>query len=381
MVETIVTSTRTRLRLAYFVPPSRHFAGIERVVHEIASGMVERYGDVLDVHVLFASDYDEPLLASTRYVRHVLGVDRLRGLAIALRRRVAAEDVDILVCPQIEASVIAWIATRGLRLPYFVPHLHGNPRLEEADGTRRTRAAFALFRRVVAARSAGVLAVSPSLARYAATELAPTREVAFARNPVRAMGTKLREPSTDDARFHLLCVGRLSRQKGQDILLRALALARADLPPVTLTLVGSGPEEASLQEACTRLGLDDVVEFIGYTSEPEAYFRAADCLVLPSRWEGFGVVLVEALQTGLPLLAADCDFGPADVITDARIGELVAPNDEHALAEGLKRAAARGCDGEGEVFRREAAKSYGPGEAVRSQYDALRRFVPLLPGR
>jgi len=376
-----VASTSRRLRLAYFVPPSQHFAGIERVVHEIASGMVEHYGDILDVHVLFASDYDEPLLASTRYVRHVLGVDRLRGLAAALRRRVAAEDIDILVCPQIEASVIAWIATRGLRLPYFVPHLHGNPRLEEAEGTRRTKAAFALFRRVVAARSAGVLAVSPSLARYAAAELAPTRDVVFARNPVREMGTELREHPADGDRFQLLCVGRLSRQKGQDILLRALALVRADLPPMTLALVGTGPEEASLREACTRLGLDDVVEFIGYTSEPAAYFRAADCLVLPSRWEGFGVVLVEALQTGLPLLAADCDFGPADVITDARIGELVAPNDEQALAEGLKRAAARGCDARGDAFRREAAKAYGLDEAIHSQYDALRRFVTVLPGR
>ena len=336
--------TSRRLRLAYFVPPSQHFAGIERVVHEIASGMVDRYGDILDVHVLFASDYDEPLLASTRYVRHVLGVDRLRGLAVALRRRVAAEDIDILVCPQIEASVIAWAATRGLRLPYFVPHLHGNPRLEEADGTRRTKAAFALFRRVVAARSAGVLAVSPSLARYAANELAPTRQVVFARNPVREMGTENHEHSADGDRFRASLCGTAIAAEGTG----HPACGRSRSPertshPMTLGPRGDRPG-GGLRSARPVRGWgwtmwsssSDTPRSRRPTSErPTAWFSRLGGRA--SEWSSS-----RALQTGLPLLAADCDFGPADVITDARIGELVAPDDEHALAEGLKRAAARG---------------------------------------
>lgn len=375
-----MSTERDRLRLAYFVPPSRHFAGIERVVHEIATGMVEAHSDVLDVHVLFASDYNERLLDHTAYVLHILGVDRLRRLAVALRSRVAAESIDILVCPQVEASTIAWCATRGLDLQYFVPHLHGNPRLEEEDGTRRTKAAFALFRRIVAGRSAGLLAVSPSLARYAAEHLAPGSEVVFARNPVRDLVEVAERPPPGD-RFRLLCVGRLSRQKGQDVLLRALARARSDLPPVELSLVGTGAQEHALRALCSRLGLDDIVDFVGYTSDPTEYFRAADCLVLPSRWEGFGVVLVEALHFGLPLLAADCEFGPADVVTDPRIGELVAPDDEHALADGLKRAVARTRSAADESARREAATAYTRAEATRTQYEALRRLVTALPAR
>ena len=169
-----------RVRVAYFVSPSAHFAGIERVVHEIATGLAEAHGDVLDVHVLYSTRYDEPLLADTRYTRHVLGVDRLRRLAATLRRCVAALDVDVLVVPQVEASVVAWLATRGLGLPVLVPHLHGNPRIEEADGTRRTRLAFALFRHVVSRDVAGVLAVSPSLRDHAARTVArraPTRAI------------------------------------------------------------------------------------------------------------------------------------------------------------------------------------------------------------
>lgn len=369
-----------RLRLAYFVPPSRHFAGIERVVHEIATGMVEAHSDVLDVHVLFASDYDERPLDHTAYVRHVLGVDRLRGLVVALRSRIAAERIDILVCPQVEASTIAWCATRGLGLRYFVPHLHGNPRVEEEDGTRRTRVAFALFRRVVAGRSAGLLAVSPSLARYVGEHLAPESQVIFARNPVRDLGG-VGEGVAPGDRLRLLCVGRLSHQKGQDVLLRALALARPELPPFALTLVGTGAQEHALRALCTELGLDDVVDFAGYTSDVTEHFRAADHLVLPSRWEGFGVVLVEALHFGLPLLAADCEFGPADVVTDSTIGELVAPNNEHALADGLKRAATRPRSSADVSARREAAAAYTRTEATRTQYEALRRLVTELPAR
>src|ERR1700712_5315311 len=178
----------TRLRVAYFIPPSPHFAGIERVVHEIAEGLMEAHGDVLDVHVLFSTRYDEEILRDTRYTLHVLDVDRLRHLATTLRACVAAEDFDVLVCPQVEASVTAWLATRGLRLPVFLAHLHGKPPIEGAEGSRRAAAAVALFRHLFSRRIAGVLAVSPSLQRYAAAAVTPHAEVHYVRNPVRDLG-------------------------------------------------------------------------------------------------------------------------------------------------------------------------------------------------
>ncbi len=363
-----------RVRVAYLVPPSRHFAGIERVVHEIATGLMEAHGDLLDVHVLFSSRYDDDLLADTRYTLHVLDVDRLRSLAATLRARVHDGGFDVLVCPQVEASVIAWLATRGLRLPVFVTHLHGNPRVEEAAGSRRTRAAFSLFRHIVSRRVSAVLAVSPALSQHAAQSIAQRAPVHFAPNPVRDLGDSgARSPG--DGRFRFVNVARLSRQKGQDVLLRALAAARPDLPPVTLPRVGSGPDDAALRRLSSELGLDDVVAFAGYSSDPAGYLRCADCFVLPSRWEGFGVVLVEALQFGLPLLAADCDFGPADVITDPRIGELVATEDVAALAEGLKRAARRVPDPQDEAFRRAAAGRYARREATETHVDVLKRIA------
>ncbi|WP_375432496.1 glycosyltransferase [uncultured Friedmanniella sp.] len=364
-----------RLKVAYFVPPSAHFAGIERVVHEIASGLAEQHPRLLDVHVIFSSSYDEELLRNTPYTMHVLGVDRLRRLGVSLRRCVAEHDFDVLVTPQIEASVIAWTVTRGLRLPVLLPHLHGNPRLEEADGTRRTRAAFAAFRTLVSRDVPAVLAVSPSLRDYAAGTVARRTRTIFAKNPVRDLGSPEPLPATD-ARFRFVSVARLSYQKGQDILLRALALARPDLPPVALTLVGSGPEEHTLRALCTELGLDDLVTFAGYSTDPVHHLQAADCFVLASRWEGFGVALVEALQCGLPLLATDCEFGPADVITDPEIGELVASESPEALAEGLLRAVRRPRTSAGDEHRRAAAAAYLPTAAVESHFSILTSVAP-----
>ncbi|WP_375422734.1 glycosyltransferase [uncultured Friedmanniella sp.] len=364
-----------RLKVAYFVPPSAHFAGIERVVHEIASGLAEQHPRLLDVHVVFSSSYDEEVLRAPGYTMHVLGADRLRQLGASLRRCVADQDFDVLITPQVEASVVAWTVTRGLRLPVLLPHLHGNPRLEEAEGTRRTRAAFVAFRSLVSRDVPAVLAVSPSLRDHAALTVARRTRTVFAKNPVRDLGSPEPLAATDD-RFRFVCVARLSRQKGQDLLLRALALARPDLPPVELTLVGNGPDEASLRQLCSELELDDVVTFAGYSTDPVQHLRAADCFVLASRWEGFGVALVEALQCGLPLLATDCEFGPADIITDAEIGELVAPESPEALAEGLRRAVRRRRTQEGDAHRRAAAAPYLPAEAVESHFSILSSVAP-----
>jgi glycosyltransferase involved in cell wall biosynthesis len=369
-----VTGSPYRVRVAYFVPPSEHFAGIERVVHEIASGLVEWYGDVLEVSVIYASRYHEAVLENPPYQAHVLGVDRLRQIAGALRRLVAEHRFDVFVCPQVEASVTTWLATRGLGLPVFVPHLHGNPQVEEAQGTRRTRLAFTLFRHLVSPRTSGVLVVSASLGRYVEQHVAPRSPVHFVPNPVRTLdGATIRSPSP--GRFRFLSVGRLSHQKGQDLLLEALALARPSLPPVELTLVGSGPEEARLRRLTRQLGLEDIVHFAGYVSDPSPYFRSADCFVLASRWEGFGVVLVEALQFGLPLLAAECDFGPADVITDPRIGDLVPVGDVAGLSDGLRRAASSGTRPGHEAYRRAAASRHGRREVATLHLEVLSKLV------
>jgi glycosyltransferase involved in cell wall biosynthesis len=104
----------------------------------------------------------------------------------------------------------------------------------------------------------------------------------------------------------ILCVGRLARQKGQDVLIRALAKCSHD--HATLRFVGEGPDRAALGALTKELGLGERVEFFG-SAAPAAHYRAADVVVIPSRWEGHPLVLLEAMASGTAVIASPAAIG------------------------------------------------------------------------
>jgi glycosyltransferase involved in cell wall biosynthesis len=368
-----------RLRIAYFLSPSEHFAGIERVVHEIATGLVEQFGSRVEVHVLFSTGYDDPVLQNPYYTPHVLRGNRLATMPRRVRATLRRIRPDVLVVPQVEASVLCWFASRGLGVDVFIPHLHGNPMLEEREGTLRTRFAFRVFRRFVAPRVAGIFAVAPSLGAYAARALAPRTAIRYVPNPVRPLRTGAEAGRPDDERFRFVTIGRIMRQKGHDVLLSAVAIARLQIPDLEVTIVGDGPDRPAMQAMAERLRITDVVRFVGYTSTPGAELARSDCFVLPSRWEGFGMVLVEAMQFGLPLIASDCRFGPSDIVTAPTIGELVPPEDAEALAAAMVRAAHRPPDEEARQQRMRIASGFDRAPAAAAHFSALIERVERVP--
>lgn len=154
---------------------------------------------------------------------------------------------------------------------------------------------------------------------------------------VERRGGRLTAGETSDSprAIRLVSVGRLSHEKGHDVLLRALADVRSSGLDATLVLVGDGPERARLESLRESLGLMEAVEFVGLLAHerlPEAY-AAADAFVLPSRAEGFGVALVEAMATGLPAVATRSG-GPEDIVLPDD-GILVPADDAPALADGI----------------------------------------------
>lgn len=123
----------------------------------------------------------------------------------------------------------------------------------------------------------------------------------------------------------VVCVGRLCVQKGQDILVRALAALRDGA--VRLRLVGAGPSEPSLRALCDELGTADRVEFVG-SVDPRPHYRAADLVVLPSRWEGQSLVLLEAMACGAAVIASSAAGSGFDrgqgvfALAEPEVGEL-----------------------------------------------------------
>jgi glycosyltransferase involved in cell wall biosynthesis len=137
---------------------------------------------------------------------------------------------------------------------------------------------------------------------------------------------------------HLLAVGRLSKEKGFDLLLQALLVIRRQFTNGDLILVGSGPEESALKEQSCALGLQSVVGFVGQVDNPAVYFQGASLFVLSSRHEGMPNALLEAAAAGLPIVALPASGGVSDLLSDQPGAWLAKEVSAQALATSLLAA-------------------------------------------
>ncbi|MBK5571335.1 MAG: glycosyltransferase family 4 protein [Ensifer sp. SSB1] len=133
----------------------------------------------------------------------------------------------------------------------------------------------------------------------------------------------------------LTAVGRLTRQKGFDLLLEAFARIADQHPDWKLVIWGEGEARWELEAQRDALGLSNRVEMPGLTPRPGLWLETADAFVLSSRYEGWGIVLLEAMAAGLPVVSFACDWGPTDMIADGEDGILVPNGDITALADAL----------------------------------------------
>ena len=138
----------------------------------------------------------------------------------------------------------------------------------------------------------------------------------------------------------IVAMGRLVEKKGFSMLLAACAELRrrgVALPPVLLA--GDGPLRGELQRAAGQLGVDDVAQFVGWQKDPAAFLDRGTLFVLPSLDEPFGIVVLEAMARGLPVVAT-LTQGPREML-DSDSAWLVPPGDFNALAEALREALAK----------------------------------------
>jgi glycosyltransferase involved in cell wall biosynthesis len=158
-----------------------------------------------------------------------------------------------------------------------------------------------------------------------------------------AIDAGLRDPSRQELphnRRHpsqIVAMGRLTAQKGFDLLIAAFVEVAARHPACTLTILGEGPERARLEEITRKRGLAGRIQLPGWNPDPSSVLRACDVFVLSSRYEGFPNALLEAMAAGLAVVSFDCPSGPAEIIRHEVDGLLVPPEDVRALSKAIDR--------------------------------------------
>jgi glycosyltransferase involved in cell wall biosynthesis len=166
------------------------------------------------------------------------------------------------------------------------------------------------------------------------------------------------EPDPQRPRF--LAVISLDENKNPLLLLDAFRRLRQELPGAQLDIVGQGPLYAQVAEAIRHEGLSESVALLGYRTRSEVarlMRDGCDALVLPSNTETFGVVIIEALACGKPVVSTDCG-GPRDVVTSPEVGVLCPVQDAQALADGLRQVAANLRSYRPEAIRRHAVERF-----------------------
>ena len=240
----------------------------------------------------------------------------------------------------------------------------------------RSSRAFARADRAVGSLADEHIAISRGLARYLAAEEGFAEESFTVIHYGIEPGPEP-EPYAGDAP-RLLCVGRLIPIKGHAVLLQALAQARRVVRDLTLDIAGSGPLEADLRAQAESLGLNGAVRFLGRVSAVP--YDESAIVVVPSLGEGFGMVALEAMERGRPVIASDVG-GLPEIVADGETGVVVPSADAQALAwaiaelaANLPRAAALG-----EAGRRRALAEFRQ-ERCTERHEELYRSALVRAG-
>jgi glycosyltransferase involved in cell wall biosynthesis len=252
------------------------------------------------------------------------GARNLWARVARLRALIRVERPDAVLSFIAENNVMALLAARGLPVRVVVSE-RAHP---QTDVT--VPLLFRLLRRVLYPRAATVVAQTASAARWLRDHGGSNATVVP--NAVRELPVMAAMPRER----LILAVGRLTHQKGFDLLLRAFARLGNEAADWRVIILGEGPERESLLALRAALALGERVELPGVERDVETWMARAGLVVQPSRFEGFPNVVLEAMSVGAPVISADCLAGPSDMIAHGVNGRLVPIDDVDALAAAMR---------------------------------------------
>ncbi len=308
------------LRVLHVLQPGE--AGVWRYAADM-SGFQSAHG--WQVHVA------SPVPVPSEAIWHRWDAERnpakgVREESARLRQLLAAIEPDVVVAHSSKAGLIVRSVLRGALPTVFLPHAWSfaalsGPMAQAARTWERTAAQWTSALVCVGAGEVRTGLAAGVRAPYflVPNPVPPRWGVGIRREP-----SELGEAGTADVVF----VGRLSHQKGVDVLLEAWRQVRASVPEATLAIVGDGPDAQEVRNVA-----GPGVVFVGAADDPWSYTEAAGIAVMPSRWEGLSLSMLEAMWSGRSLVVTDVDG--SEVVVASGGGSVSPVADAGALAQAL----------------------------------------------
>ena len=329
------------ISISIFLPNLRA-GGAERLAVNLANDWIKRGFNV--EFVLMNIEGELLALINPRINLVSLNVNRIRKVIVPLRKYIRNKKPDIIwanMWPLTSVAVIAWLLAFRQGKIFLTDHNHlslscvrelGVSRRWLGNSIRRTY----IFATGVTSVSNGVASDLSQLSGF------QVKQIKVIYNPAAIGVSSERLPKGQsellwgkDFDYHILAVGSLKAQKNHTMLLRAFAKLTLSIN-AKLTILGEGQLRLELENIIKELKLQDRVSLPGFYNDPYPFFRSADLFILSSDWEGFGNVIVEALECGVPVVSTDCLSGPAEILENGRYGRLVPVGDFESLSVAMQ---------------------------------------------
>ncbi|EOW5833397.1 glycosyltransferase family 4 protein [Escherichia coli] len=316
--------------ICFFISSFNEVGGTERVTSVIANEFQKLAG--YQVHIVSLHCGIQPFFVLDDNV-HIdqLFDNKLRGLTnfpkimYCLRNYLKLHNIDTLIVVESILSIYSLPASLGLNI-HHVCWEHFNYNIDLGKSTRR------LARRLAARFSDDIVTLTER-----------DKSMWLSRGNIKAKVTAIPNPITIDLPENInisnnktfLAVGRLTNQKGFDLLLQSWALITDKHPDWRLRIVGDGEDKDILEHMRMDLGIENTTKLIDKTSHISDEYQKASFFVMSSRFEGLPLVLIEAQAYGLPIISFDCDTGPSEIISNNINGWLCEPLNVKQLSQAM----------------------------------------------
>lgn len=322
-------------KMVFFIP-SLNGGGAEKATLSIAN-QLSKYENEYSCTIILQNDENRKYIPHPNITVISLGKTKARHMFWKLRKTLKIIKPDIFYSALPHMNIIAYSVIKSLvfsKRPKLIVSLHNNPIIEQFSLNKLEKFIFLNVHN----NSSHVICVSNGV-KDKLIEFGIRKEIlSVIYNPIDIEDIISQGESPDEHcefkkkhTYNIISMGRLTKQKGFEYLLNAFSIVRDNLN-AGLVIYGSGEESEHLHELANELRIKDDVLFAGFSSNPFSSLKNSDIFVLSSLWEGFGMVIVESMALGVPVISFDCEFGPNEIISNGVNGILVPIKETKILA-------------------------------------------------